>query len=161
MTDERIGDRLLATIRRLPPGSGIVFRHLATAKAERIALFRRIRRIAAARRLTLVSVGALAGSRGHGGRQPFTAPAHDAREAIAMTRRGARILFVSPVHATRTHPGAIPLGLRRAAAIGRGQGAARIALGGMTERRWRSIRRLGFDGWAAIDGLADRCDQKA
>jgi hypothetical protein len=23
----------------------------------------------------------------------------------------------------------------------------------MTERKWRSIRHLGFDGWAAIDAL--------
>ncbi len=26
-----------------------------------------------------------------------------------------------------------------------------IALGGMTEARWRKIRRFGFHGWAAID----------
>ena len=153
MTDERIGDRLLPTIRRLPPRSGIVFRHLTTPRAERLALFRRIRCLAVARRLTLVSVGALAGSHGHGGKRPFTAPAHDAREAMMMLKAGAEILFVSPVFATRTHPGANPLGIRRAARIGRASGAARIALGGMTERKWRSIRHLGFDGWAAIDAL--------
>ncbi len=153
MTDERIGDRLLPTIRRLPPGSGIVFRHLATPRAERLALFRRIRRIAVARRLTLVSIDALAGSRGHGGKLPFTAPAHDAREAATMRRAGAEILFVSPIHATRTHPGATPLGIRRAAAIGRERVRARIALGGMTERNWRTIRQHGFYGWAAIDAL--------
>lgn len=156
MTDERIGERLLPTIRRLPPGSGIVFRHFATPRADRVALFRRIRHIAVARRLTLVSVGAMPGSRSHGGRRPFTAPAHDAREAIAMRRSGAAILLISPIYATRTHPGAEPLGLRRAAAIGRDTGATRVALGGMTERKWRSIRHLGFDGWAAIDGLVAR-----
>lgn len=130
-----------------------MFRHLATARAERLALFRRIRRIALARRLTLVSVGALPGSRSHGGKRPFTAPAHDAREAVTMRRSGAAILFVSPIYATRTHPGAKPLGIRRAAAIGRDRGTARIALGGMTGRKWRSLRVYGFDGWAAIDAL--------
>lgn len=153
MTDERIDDRLLPTIRRLPPGSGIVFRHLATPRAKRLALFRRIRRIAAVRRLILVSIDALAGSRGHGGKRPFTAPAHDAREAATMRRAGAEILFVSPIFATRTHPGATPLGIRRAAAIGRDQKLVRVALGGMTERKWRAIRSNGFYGWAAIDGL--------
>ena len=56
MTDERIPD-LLATVRRLPRGSGIVFRHYATPFTERRRLFRRLRSIAAARGLLLVRAG--------------------------------------------------------------------------------------------------------
>ena len=63
-------------------------------------------------------------------------------------------LFVSPVHPTRSHPGAPALGPARAAAIGRGLGLSLIALGGMTPRRFRAMRALGFHGWAGIDAFA-------
>ncbi|RZL97768.1 MAG: hypothetical protein EOP68_26070, partial [Sphingomonas sp.] len=79
-----------------------------------------------------------------------TWPAHDRREAVAGARAGA-VLFVSPVFATRSHPGAGALGPVGAARVGRGLGLPMIALGGMTERRWRRIAHLGFHGWAAID----------
>jgi thiamine-phosphate pyrophosphorylase len=149
MTDERIGDALLPIVRGLPPGSGVVFRHLATPRAERHALLRRVHRIAVARRLVLTVVAGPLGLAAHGGQNARSAPAHDRREAIAGARAGAVYLFVSPVFVTQTHPGAPALGVRRALAIGRGLPASVIALGGMSERRWRY--RAGFDGWAAID----------
>ncbi len=152
MTDERMGDALWAALRRVPPGGGVVFRHLATPRAERLALFRRVRRVAVARRLTLVVAGErLPWAARHGGPRPVTAPAHDRREAIAGVRRGARVLFVSPVFATRTHPGAKGLGVGRAWAVVRGLPVAAVALGGMDARRWRRLRGLGFVGWAGID----------
>ncbi len=149
MTDERIGDALLPLLRRLPSGSGVVFRHLETPRAERHALLRRVHRIAIARRLVLTVVAGPRELPAHGGACPLSAPAHDRREAIAGVRRGAGYLFVSPVFATRTHPGAAALGVRRALAIARELPPMTIALGGMSERRWR--HRPGFDGWAAID----------
>ena len=154
MTDERLGDALLPILRRLPLGSGVVFRHRDTPRAERQALFRKVARIAGARRLLLVSVGGLGGTPAHGGPRPFTAPAHSRAEALRQVRRGARVLFVSPVCATRSHPGAIPLGPMQAARVAQGLGVQVIALGGMDARRWRRISQLGFDGWAAIDALA-------
>ena len=154
MTDERIGDRLLPTIRRLPPGSGIVFRHLDTPRRARLALFRQVGRIAVARRIVVVAVGGAGLS--HGGPRPFTAPAHSRREAIAGARAGAVYLFVSPIFPTRSHPGAPALGVRRAAGIASGLGMSAIALGGMSERAWRQIRRYRFGGWAAIDALTVR-----
>ena len=45
MTDPRLGDGLLAAVRKLPFGSGIVFRHYEFAADERKALFSKIRRI--------------------------------------------------------------------------------------------------------------------
>ena len=150
-TDERADP--IAAARRLPPGSGIVFRHKATSRAERLALFLALRRIATARRLLIVSAGgprfSAAGS--HGERRALTWPAHDRRQAIAARRAGAALVFVSPVHPTRSHPGAPALGQMRAATIARGLGMQVIALGGMDERRWRRIARLGFHGWAGID----------
>lgn len=159
MTDERLGP-LLPLLRRLPPGTGVVFRHYATAPAERRALLRHAIRIAQARRLVLVASGGPAPGGVHGpgfGPAPLrTWSAHGRREAVAGQRAGAAALFVSPLFPTRSHPGAPAIGPARGARIGRGLNPAVIALGGMSERRWRQIRHLGFDGWAAIDAWAPK-----
>lgn len=159
MTDERMGDALWLALRALPPGAGVVFRHYATPLPERRTLFRDVRRIARARRLTLVcarpaGLGRCNGVHGRGyGRGVRTWPAHSRREAVAGVANGATILFVSPLFATRSHPGEPALRLRKAMVIARGVPVSIIALGGMTADRFRRIRRHGFDGWAAIDGL--------
>jgi thiamine-phosphate pyrophosphorylase len=159
LTDERMGERLLPALRRLPPGSGVVFRHYSLESAERRPLLRDVRRIARARRLVVTvaqpaRIGCADGVHGTArGSGPRTWPAHDRREAVAGARAGADLLFVSPVYLTRSHPGAPALGPARAAAIGRGLGVKLIALGGMTPRRFRAARSLGFHGWAAIDAL--------
>lgn len=157
MTDERMGDALWPALRRVPPGGGVVFRHLATPSRERLALFRRVRSLAGARRLMLVVAGErLPWAARHGGPRPMTAPAHDRREAVAGVRAGARVLFVSPVFATRTHSGVKGLGVRRARAVVRGLPVAAVALGGMDAERWRSLQRSGFAGWAGIDAWLAR-----
>jgi len=154
MTDERMGDALWQAVARLPRGSGIVFRHYATPAAERRRLFARLLRIARRRGLVLVRAGETRlpgemGTHGRRGRGITTWPAHSRREAVRGVRHGADALFVSPVFATRSHPGAPALGARRAAAIVRGLPTRAIALGGMDARRY--ARLTGFDGWAAID----------
>lgn len=83
---------------------------------------------------------------------------HDHREGIAARRAGATAIFVSPVFATRTHPGLPALGPLRAAEIARYAKLPAIALGGMTLHRFARMKALGFHGWAAIDGLTP--DQK-
>lgn len=121
-------------------------------------LLRQVRRLARARRLVLLVAGQGTGDGIHGngpGRRLRSWAAHDRREALAGIRAGATILFVSPVFATRSHRDARPLGPARAARIGRNLPAHIIALGGMTEPRWRRIRSWGFDGWAAIDAWLD------
>lgn len=155
MTDERLGEGLWAALRRLPRGSGVVFRHYATSARERRAVFRRVVRVARTRGLVVVRAGERAGfgeDGAHGaagGSGLRTAPVHDRREAVAAVRRGADVLFVSPVFATRSHPGAKALGERKARRIAQGLPVVAIALGGMDARRFRGI--TGFDGWAAID----------
>ena len=158
MTDERTGDGLWRGLAALPPGAGVVFRHYATPRVERHRLWLRVRRIATARRLFVVAFGPMPGAKGtHNGSRPLTASAHDRGEA--RQKRGARYLFVSPVFATRSHPGAVALCPMKAARIASGLGVNVIALGGMDARRWRRIRHLGFDGWAAIDSLVpSACD---
>lgn len=155
MTDERLGDGLWTALRRLPRGSGVVFRHYATPASERRALFRRVVRLARVRGLVVVRAGERTGFAEDGvhgsarGRGLRTAPAHDRREAVAAVRRGADALFVSPVFATRSHPGAKALGERKARRIAQGLPVVAIALGGMDARRFWGM--AGFDGWAAID----------
>lgn len=156
MTDERQGDALWRALARLPRGSGVVFRHYATPAAERRRLFARIRRVARRRGLLLVRAGDRAmpgegGTHGRRGRGVTTWPAHDRRQAVVAVRAGAGVVFVSPVFATRSHPGTAAIGPVRAAAIARGLRVTTIALGGMTEARFRHVRALGFDGYAAID----------
>ncbi|MGP7795732.1 thiamine phosphate synthase [Sphingomonas sp. CLY1604] len=153
MTDERIDADLPAVLRALPPGAGVVFRHRSLPRGERHRLFLRIRRLAQARRLRISAAGGLPGAPGHGGRDALTYPVHDRSQAVAAVRAGAAWLFVSPIYATRSHPGARPLGVSRALAMTNGLAASRVALGGMTATRWLRLRRYGFEGWAAIDGL--------
>ena len=154
MTDERIGESLWAAVAALPRGSGIVFRHFATAAGERAVILARLQRVARRRALIVVEAGAA--------RQPLCIhPAHSAVEAVAAQRNRAGLIFVSPVYATRTHPGARPLGPLRAALIARRVKVPAIALGGMTEARFKRLRKLGFVGWAAIDGLTPGQKRKA
>jgi thiamine-phosphate pyrophosphorylase len=152
MTDERMGDALWDAIRRLPRGSGIVFRHYDLDRAARVVLLGRVAR-AARRGGHWLTVGGIDHGRHRGA---VTAPVHSLRERIAAERAGVRALFVSPVFATRSHPGARPLGRCRFGLIVRGAKVPVIALGGMDRRRFLGLRAFGIHGWAAIDALAKR-----
>jgi len=161
MTDERQGDALWTALRRLPPGSGVVFRHKGLATGERRRMFDRVRRIARARGLWLLLAGEDAEARRWGAdgahhRRPGpprfgTAPAHDLREIRAAERSGAAAIFLSPLHPTRSHPGAPALGRMRFAAMARATRRPVIALGGIDIRRGRAATAVGAHGWAAID----------
>lgn len=170
-TDERVADDiLLASVRALPCGSGIVFRHYRTPEPARRALYERIGAIARRRRLVLLLAGterAAAAWRADGvhlggnarrairrGRGIRTAAVHDAGELRRAQQAGVDLVFLSPVFATRSHPHAPPLGAVRFALIARGARIPVAALGGMTPARYRRLRTLGASGWAAIDGLA-------
>ena len=83
-------------------------------------------------------------------------PVHDGREARRARRAGADIVFVSPLHATRSHPGAPALGRKAWLRLARLAAARPVALGGMTPPRARMLRRAATGsgikpGWAAID----------
>lgn len=149
MTDERMGEQLLPAIAVLPRRSGIVFRHYGLSLGDRRLLLARVER-AARRYGHFVTVGGE--NRGHG-RGAITASVHTIRERIAAERSGAKLIFVSPVFATRSHPGAKPLGRVRFGLLIRGARLPIIALGGMTHAKARSLAPFGIYGWAAIDGL--------
>jgi thiamine-phosphate pyrophosphorylase len=76
--------------------------------------------------------------------------AHSLREIAAARRAKAHAIVLSPVFATRSHPGAARLGPIRFRLLAARAGVPVIALGGMTAQ---CARRLGALHWAAIDGL--------
>ncbi|HEY9581228.1 MAG TPA: thiamine phosphate synthase [Rhizorhapis sp.] len=168
MTDERVDDEtLLTAIRRLPQGSGIIFRHYTLPTNKRRLLFARVRAIAQRRRLVLLLAGpeeiALAwkadGFHGRSSRKCrharliHTAPAHDVPELRKAERTNADLLFISPVFPTRSHPNGRTLGPLRFGLLRQQTPKVVIALGGINRRRAKRLRGLGADGWAAIDAL--------
>lgn len=167
MTDERQGDALWEALARLPRNGGIVFRHYGLNAAERRRLFARIARIARKKNLVLLAGGgALRGSDGvhggHGGRGGLrSASAHSLPELKAAERRGAHVVFVSPVFPTRSHPGARTLGCVRFGLLARQARIPVIALGGVDARRGQSLKPLGAYGWAGIDAWSGDQKRKA
>lgn len=147
LTDPRVGDDLWNALARLPPGSGVVFRHGELPPAARAGLLARVRAVARRRRLVLVVRGSAA---------DFTASAHNRAELVRARRAGALLVFVSPVFATRSHPSARVLGRVRFGLLVRGARVAVAALGGMTARRYTSLRPFGAVAWGAIDAWSKR-----
>ena len=162
MTDERLGDRLWTAMDRLPGNrAGVVFRHYATPPKVRAPLACRVAEICHRRGFTLaISDEELAGSLGadliHNPRElpadrPFSRSVHSLEQAEAAKADGASLVFVSPVHPTRSHPGRTALGKVLALRIAREAGVPAIALGGMDARYAAELIRDGFHGWAGID----------
>lgn len=183
-TDARLGDAVCAAAAHLPPGGGIVVRHDALAPGQRWRLVRRLARIARARGLTLLLAGSPARARRWGAdgvhlRQQqaeqavqakqlgliVSMPVHNVREARAARRARADLAFVSPLHPTRSHPGAATLGGKAWLRLARETGAQAVALGGLTPARARALRRAACaskitPGWAAIDHWLEKAAKR-
>lgn len=179
-TDARLGDAVLAAISSLPPGSGIVLRHDALAPGKRWRLARRLARTG--HLLLLAGPPALARRWGADGahlRQSHAAqaaqahrlglivsmPVHDAVEARAARRARADLAFVSPLHPTRSHPGAPALGRAAWLRLARLAGAQPVALGGLSPARARTLHRIAkasgsTPGWAAIDHWLEKAAKR-
>ena len=163
MTDERMGDRLWEAIDRLPIGDGgVVVRHYGLPPGERTLLAERVAETCRRRGLLLAVAKDmdLAGRLGAGlvhhpdnvtDGLPFSRPVHSLAEVESARAEGAALVFVSPIHATRSHPGATPLSRDLAKKIVRAAGCPAIALGGMDARNFARAEKDGFYGWAAID----------
>lgn len=161
ISDARNDAVLEAALKRLPRGSGLVFRHYHLPPAERRARFAALRRVARRRghRVFLAGDAHTArawgadGSYGpaqalaRGPALPRLVTAHSLRELRAPR---ADAMMLSPVFATRSHPGAPFLGAVRFRLLARQSRKPVIALGGMTAKRARTLG----GGWAAIDGLS-------
>lgn len=163
MTDERLGEGLPAAVARLPEGAGIVFRHYSLAEGERRALFDTVR--AAHPGLLLLAapadLAAAWGADGSHGRHKgaVTAPVHDLAEIRMAEAVGARLLFLSPVFPTRSHPDGPGLGPEGFASLAAQTDLPVVALGGMNAARANEL--TGAYGWAGIDAWLQDQKRKA
>jgi thiamine-phosphate pyrophosphorylase len=154
-TDATVLPNPLSLIATLPAGlCGVVYRH--DTAPDRLALGRAIAKLCRQRRIALVVAGdarlaaALhAGLHLRAGRWPdhtrphhalLTASAHNPAEITRAKRAGAKLIFISPVFPTASHPGAKPLGnilwLRLACFV---QPAKAYALGGISGHKMKTL----------------------
>ena len=167
ISDARNDALLERAIRRLPPGSGLVFRHYHLALEARRARYDRLAKQVRARGGAIVLAGDVRTARRWRADGCYGAPGtgadarlirlltvHDMRE-LARAHRvpGPAQVLISPVFPTRTHPGGGHLGVAGFAALAQHARPPVIALGGMTRKRSRQVARI-ISGWAAIDGLS-------
>ncbi len=165
LTDERNDAGLPSAISTLPMGSAVVFRHYHLPPQDRLARFRIVQRLcrASEHRLILADSALTAREWGADGiygaarslyptrRDLLTiATAHNLREIGDAARMGADAVMLSPVFATRSHPGAPVLGPVRFRLLAAQSPVPVIALGGMSPRRAGSMN---WPRFAAIDGL--------
>jgi thiamine-phosphate pyrophosphorylase len=161
MTDERMGDRLWDALGRVTAGAGgIVFRHYSLEPSQRLDVGRRVAALARQRKLVLAvgrdpllaeQLGAelIHNPAGPSGLRRSMA-VHDEAEAEAARQAEVDLVFVSPLFATRSHPGAPALGAERAARLAAMAGCAAIALGGMSFGKFWELGPA-FHGWAGVD----------
>lgn len=180
-SDERSATAVSELAALLPPGSGIVLRHDGLPPGARWWLLRRLMRLSRTRGLTVLLAGDPATARrwgangvhlrqrdAHRAHQAhalgliLTLPVHDEREARRARRAEAHGVFVSPLHPTRSHPGAPTLGRAAWLRIARLAGGQPVALGGMTAARARKLRRANgiTTGWAAIDAWEEKAAKR-
>ncbi|MEL6487895.1 MAG: thiamine phosphate synthase [Pseudomonadota bacterium] len=166
LSDERNDAVLENALRRLPRGSGFIYRHYHLPDPDRYQRFWALRRIAKAKGHTVILADSALTASDWGADGVYGAPlalwprrkgliqlatAHNPREIAQAHRKGADAVLLSPVYATRSHPGAPALGPVRFRLIARLARIPVIALGGMTPL---GARRLATARWAAIDGLS-------
>jgi thiamine-phosphate pyrophosphorylase len=165
LSDERNDAVLEEALRRLPRGSGFVYRHYHLPPEERISRWFELRRIARSRRHHAILADSALTAREWGAAGVYGAPralyptrglltlatAHSLHEIGLANRAHADAILLSPVFPTRSHRGAKALGAARFRLLARHASMPVIALGGMTPR---TARRLGWPRWAAIDGLS-------
>lgn len=168
MTDERIGSALPDAIDRLPEGNGgVVFRHHGNSPGDRITLGEKIAERCIERSLTLAVSRDLSLARRldaalvHNpaeapGTLPFSRSAHSFEETLEAIAAGASLIFLSPLFATRSHPGLEPLSRENARDIIAASPVPVIGLGGMNARRFAERESDGLYGWAGIDAWLER-----
>ena len=167
MTDARNDSYIEDAIRKLPRGSGIIFRHYHLCESARKARFISVQLIAkrCGHLIFLAGTPQLARawnadgvhSRYHNRSLKIgllcSAPVHNMREIHAAKRSGADIFLLSPIAKTSSHPGKPALNrLQLQHLVGICDKPVAL-LGGMDEKRFRHYADLGVYGWAAIDGL--------
>lgn len=168
LSDARNDDGLEEALIQMPPRSAFIYRHYHLAPGERWERFRQLRERCRARGHLLILADSAQTALEWGADGIYGAPltlvprrgqivtiatAHDMREIGQANRMGADAVMLSPVFATRSHPGGHTLGARRFRTLARHARVPVIALGGMDQD---NARALGWHRWAAIDGLLQK-----
>jgi thiamine-phosphate pyrophosphorylase len=167
VSDARNDNALEQILARLPRGSGLIFRHYHLDAKARSARFAKLVREARRHGHCIVLSGSPRDARRWGADGAYGPPerlargpaslrlatVHSLRELGKAHRARADAILISPVFATRSHPGAPVLGPVRFRLLATRSRVPAIALGGMNARRARHIRTC---KWAAIQGLAER-----
>jgi thiamine-phosphate pyrophosphorylase len=166
LSDERNDAALERALRRLPRGSGFIYRHYHLPDHERVARWFDLLRIARARGHVAILADSSLTAREWGADGVYGAPralypasgdllmlatAHNLAEIGLANRLRADAVLLSPVFPTRSHPAATALGPLRFRLLASHARMPVIALGGMTGR---TARRLDWPRWAAINGLS-------
>lgn len=164
ITDARNDGGLEATLRRLPRGSGLIFRHYhleEQARAERYAKLARLARrgghlvalsgsVRQARRWRADGAYGPSDRLGQGPAALRLVTAHSLREIGMAQRARADAILLSPVFPTRSHPDGKALGPVKFRLLTAWSRVPIIALGGMSQTRSRALL---WKKWAAIDGI--------
>jgi len=165
ISDERNDAALEDALRRLPRGSGFIYRHYHLPDGERIARWFELRDLARSRGHLVILADSALTAREWGADGLYGAPralyptselltlatAHNLAEIGLANRTRADAVLLSPVFPTRSHPKAKTLGPRRFRLLAAHAAMPVIALGGMTAH---TAHRLNWPRWAAIDGLS-------
>ena len=171
VSDARNDAALEQILRKLPRGSGLIFRHYHLAKGARRKRFTEVQRLAKGRG-HIVALSASPNTARqwgadavYGSRRSLTfgpslirlVTAHSLHEIGQAMRARADAILLSPVFATRSHPGQSALGPVRFRLLAARVLVPVIALGGMNARR---ARHLGAARWAAVDSLCDEMNRQ-
>lgn len=166
ISDARNDAVLDHALRRLPRGSGFIYRHYHLDGPQRWARFQHLRHLAQSRGHCVVLADSALTAREWGADGIYGAPralyprrcgmlqiatAHNLHEIALANRMGADAVMLSPVFATRSHPGARTLGPVRFRMMAAHSSVPVIALGGMDAH---GAQWLNWPRWAAIDGLS-------
>ena len=166
LSDERNDAALKEALRRLPRGSGFIFRHYHLPPEQRIARWFDLRGIARGRGHVTILADSSLTAREWGADGIYGAPralypttrdlltlatAHSLADIGLANSVGADAVLLSPAFPTRSHSGAAVLGPLRFRALAAHAQMPVIALGGMNAH---TARRLDWPRWAAIDGLS-------
>ncbi|WP_241255034.1 thiamine phosphate synthase [Altererythrobacter sp. BO-6] len=166
LSDARNDAVLDDALRRLPRGSGFVYRHYHLADPQRWTRFRQLRHLCRACGHVAILADSALTAREWGADGIYGAPralnptrpdllaiatAHDLREIGQANLARADAVMLSPAFPTRSHPGSSSLGPIRFRMLAAQAQMPVIALGGMDQRK---ADRLQWPHWAAIDGLS-------
>lgn len=166
LSDQRNDAALETALRRLPRGSGFVYRHYHLSDSARRSRYAALLRLCRARGHLVILADSALTAREWGADGIYGAPralcpasrglmtiatAHDLSEIGEANRAQADAVMLSPAFPTRTHPGALNLGPLRFRLLAARALMPVIALGGMDPGK---AGRLRWPRWAAIDGLS-------